>query len=436
MKKIVTSVGLLALGASALHAAESSTLNGLQATKPWSVQATLRGFYDDNIDSTPNGVESAGVEITPAIRFGLPGEQTSFNVGYAFTAKFYDKAATGRSDKEDYTHTFDLDFAHAFSPRFDMAVNESFVIGQEPDILQDPAGVQRIEGDNMRNFAGIEFNAAATELLSFGFGYQNAFYDYDDEGVNTTPAGGALGSLVTGASNSGLLDRLEHRVNLDSNWRLSPETTGVIGYTYSQMDYTGDEAIAGIIGNPASQVNSDYRNSRGHTFYVGAQRVFSPTLSGFANVGAQYFSYYNDPTGESQWSPYAQCGLTYAFQSTTTADFGFRYERAAANEAGSPGAQFVRDTETATLYGSLKHEIFAKFIGSLNGAVSDAKYNGGGVGIDNEHQLYYRVGADLAYDFTQNFSAHVGYNYDQVDSDLPGRDYERNRVYLGVVAGF
>jgi len=393
------------------------------------------------VGGAPDGagrVESAGVEVKPEVRFGLPGEQTSFNVGYAFSAKFYDKDFGGRADNTDYTHVFDMDFAHVFSPRFDMSVDESFVIGQEPDILQDPAGVQRIDGDNMRNFAGINFNAAATQLLSFGFGYQNAFYNYDDE-IPTAPGGvPALnpGDFVLQPSNSGLLDRSEHKVRVDSNWTLTPATTGVLGYFYSQNIYTGDEVIRGFIGVPGSQVLSDYRNSEGHTFYVGAQHLFTPTLSGYANVGAQYFSYYNDPASESQWSPYAQGGLTYALQTTTTTDIGFRYERAASNEAGGAGQNFVRDTEQATLYGNLKHRIFSKLIGTLNGSINDSKYNGGGPLVDNQHQLYFRVGVDLAYEFTRNFSGHIGYNYDKLESDLPGRDYDRNRVYLGLTAGF
>lgn len=437
MNKIVTSVGLLAVGVSALHAAESSTLNPLQRTKPWSIQATLNGFYDDNVNGDQKGreIESAGIEVTPSIRFGLPGEQTSFNGGYSFSGKFYDKDFGGRNDNKDYTHTFDLDFAHAFSPRFDMTADESFVIGQEPDILQDPAGVQRIEGDNIRNFAGIGFNAKATDLLSFAAGYRNGYYNYDDEVPTTSPAGAGLGSAVIGASNSGLLDRIDNTLTLDSKWQLSPQAVGVVGYSYSQINYTGDEVIAGNIG-AANQVLSDYRDSRGHTMYGGADYVFSPTLSGFLRAGVQYFTYFNDPASTSQWSPYAQAGLTYAFQSATTADMGFRYERAPSNEAGRAGGQFVRDTESATLYANLKHEIFSKFFGTLNGTINDAKYNGGGPGIDGEHQLYYRVGLDFSYEFNQNFSGHIGYNYDEVSSDLPGRDYTRNRVYLGVTAGF
>ena len=53
MKKIVASVGLVAVGASGLQA---ELLPGLttESGKPWTVSATLRGFYDDNINTYPN----------------------------------------------------------------------------------------------------------------------------------------------------------------------------------------------------------------------------------------------------------------------------------------------------------------------------------------------------------------------------------------------
>lgn len=438
MNKIVTSVGLLAVGVSALHAAESSTLNPLQQTKPWSIQATLNGFYDDNVGTAPVnnqfGVETTGFDVTPEIKFGLPGEQTSFNVGYSLTARYYDKVPPNET-RDDYTHTFDLDFAHAFSPRVDMSLSESFVIGQEPDLILDPAATQRYDGDNIRNYANIDFNFAATELLGFGVGYGNSFYDYDDEGATVT------GGVVTRASDSGLLDRMEHLIRFNANYRLNPNTVGLVGYNYSQSIYSGDEAIAGVIGSVSpinGQVNSDSRDSRGHTFYVGAQHVFSPTLSGNLNGGVQYFSYYNSPTSDDgQWSPYLQGSLTYAFQTATSLEAGLSYNRQAANETGAAGYGYVRDVESATLYGNFKHQIMSKLIGTAKGTVSQAEYNGGGPGVDGETYLFYRLGLDLAYEFSQNFSGHIGYNYDKYDSKLAGlRDYDRNRVYIGVTAGF
>lgn len=440
MKKIAASVGLLALGASALHAAEASTLNSMQQTKAWSVSASLRGFYDDNIsaasDSVPgNVVSSAGIEINPSVDYGFAGDQTSFNVGYAFTARYFDKKAPGRVDKSDYTHTFDADMSHAFSPRFDMSASEAFVIGQEPDLLRDPASTQPIDGDNIRNFAGIDFNLELTQLIGLSVGYNNSLYDYDDE----TPA--LAGTVVTGASNSGLYDRMEHALRLDTRWKLSPQTVGIIGYTYGQTGFDGDEAIAGDTaiapGLPGGVVMSDFRDSRSHTFYAGAQHLFSSTVSGTLVVGAQQTEYINDPADESEVNPYVQGSLSYTYATTTTLDAGVRYSRTAANDAGGSGTTFVRDTATAVVYGSVRQALASKLYVTGNATLQHATYNAPGSALyDDKSYLFYQLGLDLSYEFNPNFSGHIGYNYDQMESDLQGRDYDRNRVYMGVTAGF
>lgn len=435
MKKIAASVGLLALGASALHAAETSSLNNMQQTKAWSVSASLRGFYDDNIAAQTVKTESMGVEISPSVDYGVAGDQTSFNVGYAFTARYFDKKAPGRVDKSDYTHTFDADMSHAFSPRLDMSASEAFVIGQEPDLLRDPASTQPIDGDNIRNFAGVDFNIELTQLMGLSVGYNNSLYDYDDE----TPA--LAGTVVAGASNSGLYDRMEHALRLDTRWKLSPQTVGIIGYIYGQTGFDGDEPIAGDTaiapGLPGGVVLSDFRDSRSHTFYVGAQHVFSSTLSGSLSVGAQQTEYINDPVGESQWSPYVQGSLRYVYQTTTTLDMGVRYSRTAANDAGGGGTTFVRDTATAVVYGSVRQALASKLFLTGNATLQHATYNApNSVVYDDKSYLFYQLGLDLSYEFNPNLSGHLGYNYDQMESDLPGRDYDRNRVYMGVTAGF
>lgn len=66
MKKIFASIGVVALGAAAVHG-ESAAMMGTGAdnTKSWSVGARLRGFYDDNYTTAPNDVkrESFGASI-------------------------------------------------------------------------------------------------------------------------------------------------------------------------------------------------------------------------------------------------------------------------------------------------------------------------------------------------------------------------------------
>src|SRR6185295_6110912 len=77
MKKIIASVGMVALGSAGVHAANYGDLDTDQASKRWSVSAAVRGFYDDNYTTRPSGPQkrdSFGFEVNPSISLNLPGE--------------------------------------------------------------------------------------------------------------------------------------------------------------------------------------------------------------------------------------------------------------------------------------------------------------------------------------------------------------------------
>jgi len=425
MNKFAASLGLLALGTTALHAVEATALNPMQKDKPWSVAASLRGFYDDNINLSPTKVDSFGVEISPSVDFGLAGDQTSFNLGYQLNAKWYDTRPAGQTDNWAFDNIFQGMLAHTFSPRVSMSVNDSFVMGNEPDSLRAgdlPLSTANYlnSNNNIVNYGAIDFNIEATELLGFNVGYNNAYYHYADD----TPS-------VFNPSTAALLNRIENRFNIDSQWKLLPQTTGILGYMYGQNLYTGDQPIG--LG-----VTSSDKDARSQTFYVGVQQFFTPTLSALVKAGAQYYDYYGDPQGGNQWSPYVLADVKYQFQSTTTADIGFSYSRSAADVAGlGTPSSFVKDSEVALMYGSLSHEIVAHLVGTARTTLQYGTYNGGGPGYDGEHYLFFQIGLDLAYQFNPNLSAHVGYNYDDNDSQVAAQpSYSRNRVYLGMTAGY
>jgi hypothetical protein len=428
MNKFAASLGILALGTTALHAVEATALNSMQRTKPWSVAASLRGFYDDNVSTTPDKQASSGFEITPSVDYGLIGDQTSFNLGYQFSGRYYETPIAGQNDHWDYTHTFDGVLSHTFNPRVNMLVRDSFVIGQEPDMLR--AGdlpfstVQRVSGDNIVNYGSIGVNTEVTELLGFALTYNNAYYNYADDG-----------GTIFSPSTAGLLNRIENRFSIDSQWKLRPETIGIIGYMYGQYLYTGDEPI--LILSNGQIVNSDFKDSRSHTMYVGVQQAFTPTLSGTVKAGAQYFDYYGDPAGDTQWSPYVMANLRYLYQTMTTMNFGFSYSRSAADQAGQVGGtDYIKDTEVALLYGEVSHEIVPHLVGTIKATLQYATYNGGGAGFNDQSYLYFEGGFDVAYQFSPYVSAHAGYNYDNNNSDIAGQSYNRNRVYIGLTAGY
>ena len=427
------------MGASGLQAADTANLSSMQVDKPWSVSATLRGFYDDNINTSRNNkVHAFGFEISPSVSLGMAGEQSSASLSYTYSGKYFDHPLGGSTDRWDHTHTFDAGLSHTFNPQIQVGVRDSFVIGQEPDVLRSGntfSTFQRISGDNLRNYGSFVLNAEVTPLLGFEVGYGNSWYDYDASGA--TVVGG-----VIQPSNSGTLDRMEQSIHIDSRWHLLPETTGIFGYQYSQTDYQGDEDIQGVapVGNPLN-VRSKSRNSRSHYVYAGVEHSFTPDLSASAKLGAQYIDFFNDSTFKNEWSPYAQASVRYLYMVESSVEVGVVHQRSATDVVGPSGGpaaattgNFVHDQEATTAYGTIRHRIMPNLFGSLTGTFQHSTFNGGA--FNDETDNFYLVGLNFEYRFNPHLSAHAGYNYDRLDSDLAGRGFTRNRVYINVTTTY
>lgn len=385
----------------------------------------MRGFYDDNINSSPDGFEqdSVGFQLNPTLNYGILGERTTLNLRYDLSAKWYDNPYPNWTSPWQLAHTMEGALSHTFNPRINVVAKDSFVIGQEPDVLQvasSPfATSQTISGDNKRNYASMDVNLQATSLLGFQVGYDNLLYNYADSG---------------NFSNSALLDRMHNIFHLDSRWTLQPQTVGILGYMFSDVNYTADD-IAGIAGFPPTAVYSDSRNARGHTVYVGAEHTFTPDLSAQLQGGVQIFDYYNDPSADTKVSPYVQGSMRYMYRATSSLEAGVSLMRSPTDAFNpSTGGSYVLDAESLVVYGAWVHEILPRLYSNVNGSFQQSKFNGGS--LDGDSDYYYRVGLSLAYEISKYVSASVGYNWDQADSDDPSRAYNRNRVYLGVTAAY
>src|SRR3569833_910013 len=183
MNKIIASVGLVALGAANVQAQNALTS---PAAKWWNVQATVRGFYDDNINSVqrPGPHDHVcGFEVKPKVGVSLANDQTTITADYSYSFLHYAKQPIGNTHNYDQDHTFNAALMHAFSERYSIQQHDSFVIGQEPDALRHDAAFHtplRVAGDNIVNNGGFLFTAEMTRLLGLEIGYNNAFYDYHD----------------------------------------------------------------------------------------------------------------------------------------------------------------------------------------------------------------------------------------------------------------
>jgi hypothetical protein len=444
MKKIVASVGLAALGASTLPSASAQSLAAPDASKPWSIAATLRGFYDDNTATLPNDVApppgqhrgSFGFEVSPSANLvWSPQEQTTLSAGVLYSMMYYDNTPPNSADHIDQSLTANLSLTHAFNEELKGSASDSFVWGQEPDLLRAGnafATFQRISGDNYRNYASLALDAQVAPKVGINLGYDNTWYHYQASGATADPFTG-----IIIASPAGVLNRVENRGHVEALYELLPETKALVGYQFTDVNFTGDEYIGGYATffGLLYPVVSNQRNYREHTAYVGLEQTFTPQLTGSVRAGASYTDYYNDPNTSSSWAPYALASLRYAYSHASYVEVGFSYDREATDVVGLFGnAGFTTSAESAVVYGTVNHQLAPNLYGSLMAQFQNNIYQGGI--YNNDTDQFFLVGLDLEYRFNPNFSAHVGYDYDRLDSQIAFRAFDRNRVYIGVTASY
>jgi hypothetical protein len=424
MKKFFVSVGLIAAGTAGLQAAYAPDLgNSMAASKVWSVSGTLRGFYDDNYDTASSGPNrgSFGFEVSPQIDLNVPLQQTELGMRYTYGMYYYQEREDLGQNPIDQTHQFDLWVDHAFTERWQGRVEDSFVVGQEPELIDPNTSVPtRTDGNNIRNTATIDLNTTWTRLFSTQLDYQNTFYDYENN--NGTAVNPSL---------AGMMNRIEQSVSLDLQWAVAPDTIAFIGGAFSWVNYTGDEPIA---PGPPTILFSDARNSRSYFGYVGASHSMLANLSFTGKVGIQYTDNYNDPSGSTSLNPYADLSLIYTYLPGSYAQFGFTQTENATDQVQEQNGSIALFTESSTVYASINHQLTPKLLGTVIGRWQHSVYNGGA--FNNQADDYYSLGLNLSYTFTPHFSAEAGYNLDDLQSQIPGNEYTRNRVYLGVSAAY
>jgi len=101
-----------------------------------------------------------------------------------------------------------------------------------------------------------------------------------------------------------------------------------------------------------------------------------------------------------------------------------------------PTSSIVMDEESSSVYGGITQKLSfltPALSASLNGEYQNSRFNyGGGGQTDN----FFLLGLNLTYQFNRYLSTEVGYNYDRLESDIGGRGYDRNRVYIGVTGTY
>ena len=433
MNKITTSAGLVVLAAASVQAQNLTPAPGSQeATKPWSISATLRGFYDDNYATAPDPVkrDSFGFEVSPSASLNLIRDQTALGLNYVYSMRWYEDRDNEGLPSADHAHQFNAKLSHAFTPRFKLDLSDSLVYAQEPELVESPsfgipATFLRGDGDVWRNFANITFSAGITEKLTAVLAYDNEYFDYEESGLN---------------SRSALLDRWEHRGRANLRFVVLPQTVAVAGYQYEIIDYRSDDPIGPL---PGFTYPADERNSTSHYFYGGVDQGITPTLNASIRAGAQFTQYddldrirqINPGVDDESWSPYVDANATWLYAPGSYAQLGVRHQLAQ-TDVGFIGVTPNLDAQSTSVYGSVSHRIYGGLIASAVASYQHSNYD---QDIGNEYaDDYFLVGINLTYEINKFLAVEAGYNFDYLDSELDDnspqdfRSFDRNRVYVGV----
>ena len=190
MKKIAAYASLAALGALSLPHAQAQSSYGLasqlsqqELSKPWTVSAALRGFYDDNWNTAPSAAakSSVGMEVSPSFGLNLTKEQTYIGLNARYVGRFYEGRPNNSWENE---FQFGAALNHAFSERNKVELTDSFVYSQQPDVTTAPgAGFAtfRSNQNSVRNSLNANFTFGLTPTLSAVVGYGNNWYQYEQK---------------------------------------------------------------------------------------------------------------------------------------------------------------------------------------------------------------------------------------------------------------
>jgi hypothetical protein len=473
MKKIIASVGLAAVSAATAQAQYAPGLTPMETTKPWSVAASLRGFYDDNMFTAPAGplrVGSWGTEVTPSVSFNHSVENTLLYANYIYDMEWY-----AQNSLTEQSHQFNGRLEHEFTDRYKISVLESFAYSQEPTVIDQTvvSFPYRTQGNNERNLGRIDFTGGLTKDLDLHLGYGNTIYHYQEtesevpgqpfyggtyftsptsQTVTTVPGGGP--PVTAYPSYSAELDRIEQLVTLDLRWKATPATTGVLGYELGNTAYTSPEYIiypstptfppyrgpnyepipAGATPTPGYYADS--RDSWSHYAYVGADSSITPDLTGSIRVGIEDLDYYNYPGGRNQLSPYADANLTYQYTATGSAQLGVKHLHNSTDVVGIVGTTPVVDEESTVIYFSDTQKLSDRFSATAMGQAQLSSFDGGGPGYDGESERFFLLELNLEYHFNPWLAAEAGYNFTALRSDLPDRSFTRDFMYVGIRATY
>ena len=372
---------------------------GIFSPIPFKITLDVRGGYDDNVttfqtDKQGTGYTSGSVKLD--YDFGSP--RTRFTLDAEFGATyFWDQIQSVGAANRDYdiNNYVRLLLQHKASPRLTLNMAVYLAYQTEPDFTLTQ-GLNRRAGNYFTTSDRFGASYSWTPRFSTATSYNLNAVHYDDSTVGQFE------------------DRFENTFGNEFRFLLLPPTTLVAEYRIQISSY----------------LHESIRDSVSQYFLGGVDHEFNPRFRGSFRAGAQFRDY---EQGNNRTSPYFEGSLIYVFGKQTSVEWTTRYSIEDADVVSHQG----RETFRTGLRGN--YDFTARIRGSLSVNYTHDDYqsfNSLSAAAPGFTEDLFDMGLALRYSVTRYFGVEAGYNYTDVSSDEPFREYSRNRYWAGVNVTF
>ena len=356
-------------------------------TKFYTITASLREAYDDNIYTTKdNPTASSVTSISPSFLVNFPLENSDFSARYTFGLYYYENR-TG--NPVDQTHELNLLYTHQFSGRYSLTAQDQFGYYAQPDLL-NATGSPFVNGSYFANTATANFEAQWTPLFGTSTSYSNILVLYQESQIGTVQ------------------NNDENTFSHDFRFAVFPKINLTAGAIYDNVTY--------------------FQDSRGYSSYTldgGVDWQALPNVSVTVRVGGEYTE---SSLASDSITPYASASLQWVLGKRSFLNFDYTHSVVPSDVANAIGQEADRFS------GRFSYDLTSRITLHLAGIETHSEYDSdvlqNGVPSFDEDDFETDLGAE--YSVNGNFSFEAGYLLSDISSQENYRDYTRNQVYVGV----
>lgn len=412
MKRKSPAAIFLFLAATTAAHAQGLYIIGSESEEPlplkWVVGASL--IYDDNVNAGNTGAgleEEDSLAFNPSVglSFVTITPQTTWDVYARLGTIYYFDAPDGTDDFNSQSRA-GINLTHRFSERLRYSSQNFISYEMEPDYSFGYAST-RTNGEYFFWQTDNSIGYRWTERLATYTGLRLSGTNYTSDVPNN--------------------DRLTWELYNQFRYQLSPQTVLTMDYRYGQTSGNG----------LASDSTNQY-------LLLGAEHRFSASTIGILRAGAQFRDV---DAGDATNSPFLEAAFswqaTQALSLRSYARYGIEdYDTVQTFPTGS-----VEFSDRRTMRLGVSGEYVLNPLVSLFGGVDyiPTQYKKGNVVEVTGFPAPSTADADediinafigVSYRFNDFLTANASYNFTDSTSDFDNRDYDRNRISIGVSAEF